>query len=271
MTSATGDRRADLDRADRRPLVRWDELLPTAVGSALAALLLSRLGVAGTIAGAACTPVIITVTSATISRQIDYARQRAAVFAPERHVAVWRRLAERLPRRRRLKAALATAGAAFAIVAVVITAAEALAGKPVSSWGHHGGSGYTFGGRGATAGSHRSGGATTRPAGTPTAPAGAPPATTSIPGHTTTGGAVHTGTSTTGTTRTATTRTATTRTGTGRSSSGHRSTRTTPSSGGAGTTHSSGGVAPTSTATTSTAPAPQTRSGATSAPSPRPR
>ena len=143
-TETAGDNRRELDDRDRQPLVRWEELFTTALGAALAALLLSRLGVAGTIAGAACTPVIITITSAVISRQIVVARKRAAALSATRRASWWRRLGERLPRGRRLAAALVTAGTAFAIVLATITIAEAIAGKPVSDWGHSGGSGYTF-------------------------------------------------------------------------------------------------------------------------------
>jgi hypothetical protein len=140
------DNRSEQAVRDREPLVRWEELLPTALGAALAALVLSRLGVAGTIIGSACTPVIITLTSAVISRQIEYARERAASRSVKRRESWWQRFSERLPRGRRLLAALATAAAAFAIVAVLITVAEALTGKAVSDWGHTGGSGYTFSG-----------------------------------------------------------------------------------------------------------------------------
>jgi hypothetical protein len=148
MTAAAGDNRTELEVRKREALVRWEELLPTALGAALAALVLSRLGVAGTVIGAACTPVIITLASAVISRQIDYARERATSLLPKRPEPGWRRLSERLPRPHRVVVALATAAAAFAIVAVVITVAESLAGKPVSAWGRSGGSGYTFGGGG---------------------------------------------------------------------------------------------------------------------------
>jgi hypothetical protein len=148
MTAAAGDNRTEREVRKREALVRWEELMATALGAALAALVLSRLGVAGTVIGAACTPVIITLTSAVISRQIDYARERAASLSPQRPEPGWRRLSERLPRPRRVVGALATAAAAFAVVAVVITVAEALAGKPVSAWGRSGGSGYTFGGGG---------------------------------------------------------------------------------------------------------------------------
>jgi hypothetical protein len=151
MTAAAGDNRTELEVRKREALVRWEELLATALGGALAALVLSRLGVAGTVIGAACTPVIITLTSAVISRQIDYARERAASLSPQRPEPGWRRLSERLPRPRRVVVALATAAAAFALVAGVITVAEALAGKPVSTWGRSGGSGYTFGGGGGAA------------------------------------------------------------------------------------------------------------------------
>jgi hypothetical protein len=158
MTAAAGDNRTELEVRKREALVRWEELLATALGGALAALVLSRLGVAGTVIGAACTPVIITLTSAVISRQIDYARERAASLSPQRPEPGWRRLSERLPRPRRVVVALATAAAAFALVAGVITVAEALAGKPVSTWGRSGGSGYTFGGGGGGGGGGRGGG-----------------------------------------------------------------------------------------------------------------
>jgi hypothetical protein len=118
--------------AEKPPLVRWDELIASAIGSALAALILSRVGIAGTIIGAALTPVIITLTGASLARPLDRVRSRD-------------RFSLKRVRGRALVRALVTAAAAFAIVAVCITIGEALAGKPVSRWGRHGGSGYTFG------------------------------------------------------------------------------------------------------------------------------
>ncbi|HWE11300.1 MAG TPA: hypothetical protein VG325_18265 [Solirubrobacteraceae bacterium] len=114
----------------------------------LATFLLSRVGVAGTIAGAACTPVIISLTNATLSPQIRHARERAASLVAKPRESWWCEVMDRLPRGRRLAGTLATAGAAFLIVAALITIAEALVGKPVSDWGHNGGSGYTFTGGG---------------------------------------------------------------------------------------------------------------------------
>jgi hypothetical protein len=129
-------------------LIRLDELLATAFGSALAALLLSRLGVAGTIVGAALTPVLITLTSALVSRQISRARDLIRATPRNGGPALsWLSPPAGLTRRQ-LASALVTAAAAFAISATAITIAEALTGKPVSRWGHRGGSGYTFGNRG---------------------------------------------------------------------------------------------------------------------------
>jgi hypothetical protein len=117
--------------------VRWQELVGTSIGSALATLVLSRLGIAGTIVGAALTPPIITLTAASLSTRLGRVhamRGRGWTFS-------LRRL-----RGRRLTRALLTAALAFVIVAVAITVGEALAGKPISDWGRRGGSGYTFAG-----------------------------------------------------------------------------------------------------------------------------
>jgi hypothetical protein len=127
----------DSPAEQRAPLVRWQELVGTSIGSALAALVLSRLGIAGTIIGAALTPPIITLTAASLSTRlgrVNAVRGRGWTFS-------LRRL-----RGRRLNRALLTAALAFAIVAGAITVAEALAGKPISDWGRRGGSGYTFAG-----------------------------------------------------------------------------------------------------------------------------
>jgi hypothetical protein len=171
-----GEDRPALRGDDRQPLLVWEELVATAAGAALAAFLLSRLGVAGTIVGATITPVIITVTNATLSPHIRYARERAASVVAKPRESWWRQVVARLPRGRRLARALLTAAAAFAIVAATMTIAEALVGKPVNAWGHGGGAGFTFTGGGPTT---RTGvstsptGASTTPTGASTTPTGA--------------------------------------------------------------------------------------------------
>jgi hypothetical protein len=130
----------------RAPLVRWQELVGSSVGSAMAALICSRLGIAGTIVGAALTPAIITLTTASLRPPLSRVRAAPGVgSAREGALGGWTFSLRRL-RGRRLKRALLTAAVAFAIVAAAITVAEALAGKPISDWGRRGGSGYTFAG-----------------------------------------------------------------------------------------------------------------------------
>jgi hypothetical protein len=129
------------------PFVRLEELLATALGGALAALLLSRLGVAGTIIGSALAPVIITVTSAFVSRGLSRKRDAMQATAGRGAPSLSEPFRPVAPGRRQLLSALVTAAAAFAIAAIGISVAEAIVGKPVDKWGHHGGSGYTFGGR----------------------------------------------------------------------------------------------------------------------------
>jgi hypothetical protein len=164
--AAAGRDRPALRGDDRQPLLVWEQLVATAAGAALAAFLLSRLGVAGTIVGAAITPVIITVTNATLSPHIRYARERAASVVAKPRKPRWRQVVARLPRGRRLARALLTAAAAFAIVAAAITIAEALVGKPVNAWGNGGGTGLTFTGGGPTTTT----GVSTTPTGASTTP-----------------------------------------------------------------------------------------------------
>jgi hypothetical protein len=130
----------------RTSLVRWQELVGSSIGSAVAAVVCSRLGIAGTIIGAALTPAIITLTTASLRPPLGRLRTApGAGSAKERALRGWTFSLRRL-RGRRLTRALLTAALAFAIVVGAITVAESLAGKPISDWGHRGGSGYTFGG-----------------------------------------------------------------------------------------------------------------------------
>jgi amino acid transporter len=158
-------------------LVSLDELLATALGSAVAALLLSRLGAAGTILGATLAPVIITLTRAVVSYELSRARE-VVRGTPLRGAPWWsgRSLATALSGRR-LLSALLTAAAAFAIAAIGISVAEAIVGKPVNRWGRNGGSGYTFGDP--KSGQSPTNHTTTTPA--TTTPSGRQPATKSAP------------------------------------------------------------------------------------------
>ena len=97
---------------DRPRLVNWGELLATCAASALATLVLSRLGVAGTILGAAVTPLIITLTTTALSSEAGRARGVAGQLARKDG----RPVSKAPDRRRRLTAALATAAAATCIL-----------------------------------------------------------------------------------------------------------------------------------------------------------
>jgi amino acid transporter len=200
--SAPGDERSEAQ--PRQPLVSWEEVTTTALGSALATVVLSRLGVAGTIIGAAATPVIIMLTTAATSREIGSARRRLAGKKPPAGAPWWQTLSLRRLRGHRLAVALATAGAAFVVVVAAITIAEALSGEPVSDFGRSGGSGYTFAPRRtrseprpqpptgttpATPGGGRSGTETTRTAPRPPTQTTTTPSTQTQPPATTPGGA----------------------------------------------------------------------------------
>ena len=118
---ASEDRHAP-DR-DRGRLINWGELLATCLASALATMLLSRLGVAGTVLGAAVTPLIITLTTTALSN----GRPREAAG---RRSGEGGRPSLDPERRRRLRAALATAAAATGILVAAITFANAVSGEP---------------------------------------------------------------------------------------------------------------------------------------------
>jgi hypothetical protein len=133
MTDAHG--KAD-DRGDRGRLVNWGELLATCAASALATLVLSRLGVAGTIVGAAVTPLIITLTTTALSNEAGRARQAAEQLSGNG----CRRRSLDPERRRRLTAALATAAAATGILVAGIAFAGAVTDEPIDDWGRDGGS-----------------------------------------------------------------------------------------------------------------------------------
>lgn len=126
---------------DRGRLVNWGELLATCVASALATLVLSRLGVAGTIVGAAVAPLIITLTTTALSNEAGRAREAAGQLARKDG----RRPSLDPERRRRLTAALATAAATTGILVAGITFAAAVTDEPVSDWGRDGGSGSRSG------------------------------------------------------------------------------------------------------------------------------
>lgn len=135
-----GQDRQAADR-DRGRLVNWGELLATCVASALATLVLSRLGVAGTILGAAVTPVIITLTTTAFSKEADRAREAAGQLARKDG----RRRSHDPERRRRLTAALATAAVTTGILVAGITFTEAVTDEPISDWGRDGGAGSRSG------------------------------------------------------------------------------------------------------------------------------
>jgi hypothetical protein len=145
FASADGDQRPQSVQPTPERFVRWEEVLATCIASAIAALILSRLGVAGTIVGAALTPFIITVGGAVLARELARARQRIGATTSSLRRPAWRRLSLRPPRGRRLASALVTAALAFLITVAILSVMEALAGKPIDRWGHRGGSGYTFG------------------------------------------------------------------------------------------------------------------------------
>ena len=132
---APEDRQAP-DR-DRGRLVNWGELLATCAASAVATLVLSRLGVAGTIVGAAVAPLIITLTTTALSNEADRAREAAGQLTGKDG----RRRSIDPERRRRLTAALATAAAATGILVAGIAFAQAVTDQPINDWGGDGGSG----------------------------------------------------------------------------------------------------------------------------------
>jgi hypothetical protein len=115
----------------------WGELVATCVASALATLVLSRLDVAGTIVGAAVTPIIITLTTTALSNEAGRAREAAGQLSGKDG----RRRSLDPERRRRLTAALATAAAATGILVAGMAFAEAVADEPINDWGRDGGSG----------------------------------------------------------------------------------------------------------------------------------
>ena len=167
---------ADADRGRRR-LINWGELFATCAASALATLVLSRLGVAGTILGAAVTPLIITLTTTALSNEAGHAREAAGQLARKDGA----RLALDPERRRRFTAALATAAAATCVLVAAITVAEALSDEPVSSWGRDGGSGSRSGDGAPAQESPTPTAGTPSPSATPTASAASPTATPSQP------------------------------------------------------------------------------------------
>ena len=126
---------------DRGRLVDWGELLATCAASALATLVLSRLGVAGTILGAAVTPLIITLAATAFSSEANRAREAAG----QRARKDGRPVPKDPRRRRRLTAALATAAAATCILAAALAFTQAITDTPVSDWGPGGDPGSTSG------------------------------------------------------------------------------------------------------------------------------
>ena len=131
---------APADR-NRGRLVNWGELLATCVASALATLVLSRLGVAGTILGAAVAPLIITLATTALSNEAGRAREAAGQLARKDG----RRRSRDPERRRRLTAALATAVATTGILVAGITFASAVTDEPIGDWGRDRGSGSRSG------------------------------------------------------------------------------------------------------------------------------
>ncbi|WP_217913586.1 hypothetical protein [Miltoncostaea marina] len=159
------DERRDEKRlpAELSPLT----LFLAAFGSVVATLLVSRFGLAGTITGAALTPIVITVARELARRPAE----RVARLPSEvvRLPTGGRGLVERLPQVRP-KVIAATAAAAFAIAVAVFTVPDLIAGESVvadrpSTFFSGGGRG---GGGEAPATTTTT---TTTPAGTITAPA----------------------------------------------------------------------------------------------------
>jgi cytoskeletal protein RodZ len=115
MSSREGDRRRP--SSDLSPLT----LGLASVGSAVAALLIGRFGLAGTVVGAALTPVVITLVRELGKRPVE-----RVVHLPSGRSA----LAELRPRIRwRLVAA--TSAAAFAVAVAALTLPELLRGESV--------------------------------------------------------------------------------------------------------------------------------------------
>ena len=104
-----------MSNARRQWSIDWRQVLGTSAGAALATLLLSRLGMAGTIVGAAATPIIITLSSAALSRESERA-----------HMGFKRLKRERGPSGFRLMEVGAAAGVSHSVILHHFGSREAL-------------------------------------------------------------------------------------------------------------------------------------------------
>ena len=122
------------ERREERSAIAPGTLAAAAVGSAAATFLVARFGLAGTIAGAAITPVVISVVSELVRRSAARRGRRTEA----RPVREGGRTVYRAPRGRpRLRFSwrrvVATAAAAFALVVAGITVADFAFGNSVAS------------------------------------------------------------------------------------------------------------------------------------------
>jgi hypothetical protein len=118
----------DDERPNRFPFL---PILLAGAGSALAAVLLARLGLVGTVIGAALTPIIIITVQELGQRPVKKvaAVSRVArggiVEGPETRLRPWERV--------RWRRVLVLASAAFVLTAVAFTAVEHLLGRSVAT------------------------------------------------------------------------------------------------------------------------------------------
>jgi len=112
---------------ERTPLINPAQTVAGAAAAITSAVVGSYLGVAGTLIGAGVASVISSTAAALYGKSITAASTRVKQVAPARLP-----LAERL-RRLPWKHVLLPAAVVFAIAVVLLTATEAVAGKPVSA------------------------------------------------------------------------------------------------------------------------------------------
>ena len=121
----------DLPSDQRRPGFPFLPILLAGAGSALAAVLLSGLGLVGTVIGAALTPIIIITVQELGQRPVERvaAVSRVArdgvVQGPVTRLRLWERI--------RWRRVLVLAGAAFAVTVAAFTAVELLLDRPVAT------------------------------------------------------------------------------------------------------------------------------------------
>ena len=125
------------DRRERRSSeISPANLALASFGSLVATFLLARLGIAGTLIGAALTPILITLAQELVRRPIRRVRQKATAVvdtpgaAPRDRPSIGSRVG-RLARLVSWRSVLVTSGLAFAIVVAVFTIADFAAGDSV--------------------------------------------------------------------------------------------------------------------------------------------